>query len=60
MSAPEEALKFTTSEAESELPKEIVSDPPAPVIVSVPAAPVIISFPEPAVIISPPAPPEAP
>ena len=57
ISIPDDELKIIISEAESEDPKEIVSDPPAPVIVSAPPAPVIISLPEPAVIISPPAPP---
>ena len=46
-----------TSEAESELPTEIVSVPPAPFIISAPAAPLIVSSPEPPVISSISAPP---
>ena len=56
VSAPDDALKIMTSDAESDDPK-VVSDPPAPVIVSTPPAPVIISALDPAMIMSAPAPP---
>ena len=57
VSVPDDTLKIMTSDAESDDPKEIVSDPPAPVIVSTPPAPVIISALDPAMIMSAPAPP---